>query len=59
MHCDIDLHLSSVVRRPSGRLEAMKLMKIMDNMLEKATVDWQREELIDIYQVGSLPLWLI
>lgn len=40
-----------VSRRPSGRLEAVQLMKTMDDMLMKAGVDKQREELTELSQV--------
>lgn len=39
-------------RRPSGRLEAVQLMGMMDDMLEKAGVDEQSEELAELSQVG-------
>lgn len=41
-----------VSRRPSGRLEVVQLMNMMDNMLEKAGVDQRREELTELSQVG-------
>uniref|UniRef100_A0A3B5M182 Axonemal dynein light chain domain containing 1 n=1 Tax=Xiphophorus couchianus TaxID=32473 RepID=A0A3B5M182_9TELE len=46
------LHLweCSVCRRPSGRLEVIQLMRMMDDMLEKAGVDQQNEELTDLCQ---------
>lgn len=40
-----------VSRRPSGRMEAIKLMMMMDNMLLKAGVDQPSEELTEISQV--------
>lgn len=40
-----------VSRRPSGRLEVVQLMGMMDDMLLKAGVDQQREELTEISQV--------
>lgn len=40
-----------VSRRPSGRLEVVQLMRMMDNMLLKAGVDQQSEELTEISQV--------
>lgn len=41
-----------VSRNPSGRLEVIQLMNIMDDMLEKAGVDQETEELTDISEVG-------
>ncbi|KAM8875720.1 axonemal dynein light chain domain-containing protein 1 isoform 3-T3 [Spinachia spinachia] len=40
--------------RPSGRLEVIQLMRIMDDMLEKAGVDQQFEELTEISQMEAL-----
>ncbi|KAM6922070.1 axonemal dynein light chain domain-containing protein 1 [Xenentodon cancila] len=40
--------------RPSGRLEAVKLMRMMDDMLEKASVDWQSDEMTDLSQLEGL-----
>ncbi|XP_041647909.1 axonemal dynein light chain domain-containing protein 1 isoform X2 [Cheilinus undulatus] len=40
--------------RPSGRLEVVQLMRVMDDMLEKAGVDQQREELTEISQMEQL-----
>ncbi|XP_054912708.1 axonemal dynein light chain domain-containing protein 1 isoform X2 [Poeciliopsis prolifica] len=40
--------------RPSGRLEVIQLMRMMDDMLEKAGVDQQDEELTDLCQLESL-----
>ncbi|XP_053718808.1 axonemal dynein light chain domain-containing protein 1 isoform X2 [Synchiropus splendidus] len=40
--------------QPSGRLEAIHLMRIMDDMLEKAGVGDQTEELTDFSQMESL-----
>ncbi|XP_028259743.1 axonemal dynein light chain domain-containing protein 1 [Parambassis ranga] len=40
--------------RPSGRLEVVQLMKMMDNMLEKAGVDQQSEELTELSQMEGL-----
>ncbi|XP_032427064.1 axonemal dynein light chain domain-containing protein 1 isoform X1 [Xiphophorus hellerii] len=40
--------------RPSGRLEVIQLMRMMDDMLEKAGVDQQNEELTDLCQLESL-----
>ncbi|KAM8889021.1 axonemal dynein light chain domain-containing protein 1 isoform 2-T2 [Synchiropus picturatus] len=40
--------------QPSGRLEAIHLMRIMDDMLEKAGVGDQSEELTDFSQMESL-----
>lgn len=40
-----------VSRRPSGRMEAIKLMMMMDSMLLKAGVDQAGEELTEISQV--------
>uniref|UniRef100_H2LXR2 Axonemal dynein light chain domain containing 1 n=1 Tax=Oryzias latipes TaxID=8090 RepID=H2LXR2_ORYLA len=48
----------SVFRKPSSRKEAVELMKNMDDMLEKAGVDRQNEELSQLSQVGPAPLWL-
>lgn len=38
-------------RKPSGRLEVVQLMRMMDNMLLKAGVDQQIEELTELSQV--------
>lgn len=38
-------------RKPSGRLEVVQLMRMMDNMLLKAGVDQQSEELTELSQV--------
>lgn len=38
-------------RRPSGRLEVVQLIKMMDNMVLKAGVDQQSEELTELSQV--------
>ncbi|GAA6235312.1 axonemal dynein light chain domain-containing protein 1 isoform X1 [Lates japonicus] len=40
--------------RPSGRLEVVQLMRMMDDMLEKAGVDQQREELTQLSQMEGL-----
>ncbi|XP_047230046.1 axonemal dynein light chain domain-containing protein 1 isoform X4 [Girardinichthys multiradiatus] len=40
--------------RPSGRLEVIQLMRIMDDMLEKAGVDEQSEELTELCQLEGL-----
>ncbi|XP_039456633.1 axonemal dynein light chain domain-containing protein 1 isoform X3 [Oreochromis aureus] len=40
--------------RPSGRLEAVQLMGMMDDMLEKAGVDEQSEELTELSQLEGL-----
>ncbi|XP_008404799.1 axonemal dynein light chain domain-containing protein 1 [Poecilia reticulata] len=40
--------------RPSGRLEVIQLMRMMDDMLEKAGVDQDNEELTDLCQLESL-----
>ncbi|XP_027882491.1 axonemal dynein light chain domain-containing protein 1 isoform X2 [Xiphophorus couchianus] len=40
--------------RPSGRLEVIQLMRMMDDMLEKAGVDQQNEELTDLCQLENL-----
>lgn len=40
-----------VSRRPSGRLEVVHLMRMMDDMLEKAGVDQQSQELTELSQV--------
>uniref|UniRef100_A0A087YD28 Axonemal dynein light chain domain containing 1 n=1 Tax=Poecilia formosa TaxID=48698 RepID=A0A087YD28_POEFO len=40
--------------RPSGRLEVIQLMRMMDDMLEKAGVDQEDEELTDLCQLESL-----
>lgn len=54
-------------RRPSGRQEAVQLMRIMDDMLMKAGVDQKSEDLTELSQVRqtdkqrvgcSVPLWL-
>lgn len=39
------------VRRPSGRLEVVQLMKMMDKMLLEAGVEQQSEELTELSQV--------
>uniref|UniRef100_A0A3Q3R2I5 Uncharacterized protein n=1 Tax=Monopterus albus TaxID=43700 RepID=A0A3Q3R2I5_MONAL len=38
-------------RKPSGRLEVVQLMRMMDDMLEKAGVDQQSEELTELSQL--------
>uniref|UniRef100_A0A3B4U6A9 Axonemal dynein light chain domain containing 1 n=1 Tax=Seriola dumerili TaxID=41447 RepID=A0A3B4U6A9_SERDU len=40
--------------RPSGRLEVVQLMRMMDDMLEKAGVDQQNEELTQLSQMEGL-----
>uniref|UniRef100_A0A8C4H9N1 Axonemal dynein light chain domain containing 1 n=1 Tax=Dicentrarchus labrax TaxID=13489 RepID=A0A8C4H9N1_DICLA len=40
--------------RPSGRVEVVQLMKMMDDMLVKAGVDQQSEELTEISQMEGL-----
>ncbi|XP_039984217.1 axonemal dynein light chain domain-containing protein 1 isoform X3 [Xiphias gladius] len=40
--------------RPSGRLEVVQLMRMMDDMLEKAGVDQQSEELTQLSQMEGL-----
>ncbi|KAM9385783.1 axonemal dynein light chain domain-containing protein 1 [Pholidichthys leucotaenia] len=40
--------------KPSGRLEVLQLMRMMDDMLEKAGVDQQREELTELSQLEGL-----
>eukprot|EP00066_Takifugu_rubripes_P024103 XP_011613369.1 PREDICTED: axonemal dynein light chain domain-containing protein 1 [Takifugu rubripes] len=40
--------------RPSGRLEVVQLIKMMDNMLLKAGVEQQSEELTELSQMESL-----
>ncbi|KAM3876282.1 axonemal dynein light chain domain-containing protein 1-like [Diretmus argenteus] len=40
--------------RPSGRLEAVQLMRIMDEMLEKTGMEQQCEEMTDISQMQGL-----
>ncbi|XP_068445945.1 axonemal dynein light chain domain-containing protein 1 [Clinocottus analis] len=40
--------------RPSGRLEVIQLMRMMDDMLEKAGVDQQIEELTELSQMEGL-----
>ncbi|KAF3690727.1 Axonemal dynein light chain domain-containing protein 1 [Channa argus] len=40
--------------RPSGRLEVVQLMRMMDDMLEKAGVDQQSEELTELSQMEGL-----
>ncbi|XP_034036003.1 axonemal dynein light chain domain-containing protein 1 isoform X2 [Thalassophryne amazonica] len=40
--------------RPSGRLEVVQLMNIMDDMLEKAGVNEQTEELTELSQMQGL-----
>lgn len=45
------MDLFSVSSKPSGRLEVVQLMKMMDDMLEKAGVDQQTEELTELSQV--------
>uniref|UniRef100_A0A3B4ZKJ1 Axonemal dynein light chain domain containing 1 n=1 Tax=Stegastes partitus TaxID=144197 RepID=A0A3B4ZKJ1_9TELE len=43
--------VSPVTRRPSGRLEVVQLMTVMDDMLEKAGVDQQSEELTELSEL--------
>lgn len=38
-------------RRPSGRLEAVQLMRVMDDMLEKAGANQEFEEVKGLSQV--------
>lgn len=38
-------------RRPSGRLEVVQLIKMMDSMVLKAGLDQQSEELTELSQV--------
>lgn len=45
------MYVFCVLRRPSGRLEVVQLMRMMDDMLLKAGVDQQAEELTEISQV--------
>ncbi|XP_029939538.1 axonemal dynein light chain domain-containing protein 1 [Salarias fasciatus] len=40
--------------RPSGRMEAVQLMRMMDDMLEKAGVDKPSEELTELSQLEGL-----
>nr|XP_020467719.1 axonemal dynein light chain domain-containing protein 1 isoform X2 [Monopterus albus] len=40
--------------KPSGRLEVVQLMRMMDDMLEKAGVDQQSEELTELSQMEGL-----
>lgn len=40
-----------VVRKPSGRLEAVQLLRVMDDMLDKAGVNLDSTELTGISQV--------
>ncbi|XP_035504357.2 axonemal dynein light chain domain-containing protein 1 isoform X2 [Scophthalmus maximus] len=40
--------------RPSGRLEVIQLLRMMDDMLEKAGVDHQSEELTQLSQIEGL-----
>ncbi|XP_026179535.1 axonemal dynein light chain domain-containing protein 1 [Mastacembelus armatus] len=40
--------------KPSGRLEVVQLMRMMDDMLEKAGVDRQSEELTELSQMEGL-----
>ncbi|KAM9761820.1 axonemal dynein light chain domain-containing protein 1 [Menidia menidia] len=40
--------------RPSGRLEVVQLMTMMDDMLEKAGVDQQKDELTELSQLEGL-----
>ncbi|KAK7126779.1 hypothetical protein R3I94_018085 [Phoxinus phoxinus] len=40
--------------KPSGRLEVIQLMKVMDNMLEKAGVNQEFHELTEISQIENL-----
>lgn len=39
-------------RKPSGRLEVVQLMKVMDKMLEKAGVNQEFQELTELSQVS-------
>ncbi|XP_077082450.1 axonemal dynein light chain domain-containing protein 1 isoform X1 [Siphateles boraxobius] len=40
--------------KPSGRLEVIQLMKVMDNMLEKAGVNQEFQELTELSQIENL-----
>lgn len=40
-----------IVRKPSGRLEAVQLLRVMDDMLDKAGVNLDSTELTGISQV--------
>ncbi|TRY82878.1 hypothetical protein DNTS_001523 [Danionella cerebrum] len=40
--------------KPSGRLEAMQLMNVMDKMLDKAGIDQEKEELTEHSQIENL-----
>ncbi|KAG7250438.1 hypothetical protein CRUP_027361, partial [Coryphaenoides rupestris] len=40
--------------RPSGRWEVVQLMQVMEEMMEKAAIHQQTEELTDLSQVGAL-----
>ncbi|KAG1945757.1 axonemal dynein light chain domain-containing protein 1 isoform X2 [Pimephales promelas] len=40
--------------KPSGRLEVIQLMKVMDEMLEKAGVNQEFQELTDLSQIENL-----
>uniref|UniRef100_A0A3Q3K7E7 Uncharacterized protein n=1 Tax=Monopterus albus TaxID=43700 RepID=A0A3Q3K7E7_MONAL len=47
-------HMFCMSRKPSGRLEVVQLMRMMDDMLEKAGVDQQSEELTELSQMEGL-----
>uniref|UniRef100_A0A3P9CSN5 Axonemal dynein light chain domain containing 1 n=1 Tax=Maylandia zebra TaxID=106582 RepID=A0A3P9CSN5_9CICH len=51
---DEEQRLRVLPSRPSGRLEAVQLMGMMDDMLEKAGVDEQSEELAELSQLEGL-----
>ncbi len=42
----------TTTRKPSGRLEVIQLMKVMDEMLEKAGVNQEFQELTEFSQVS-------
>eukprot|EP00064_Thunnus_orientalis_P012716 superscaffoldBa00001985_g12751 len=46
--------LTGAGRKPSGRLEVVQLMRMMDDMLEKAGVDQQSQELTELSQMEGL-----
>uniref|UniRef100_A0A8C4YUH2 Axonemal dynein light chain domain containing 1 n=1 Tax=Gadus morhua TaxID=8049 RepID=A0A8C4YUH2_GADMO len=43
-----------VTRRPSSRWEVVKLIQVMDDMMEKTGIHQQTEDLTDISQMGAL-----
>ncbi|KAG7273298.1 hypothetical protein CRUP_009726 [Coryphaenoides rupestris] len=46
--------MTMTTMRPSGRWEVVQLMQVMEEMMEKAAIHQQTEELTDLSQVGAL-----